>query len=166
MKKNIKFKSLSQNKEHSSLTRGVNIISVTLAFMMILFFSCSSDDGSGKMSSEPGKRLAEYSADKPGKWKGKEDGHAPYVKVIRGQSKNNIIVYVNLKDFSENHYIERIGIMDENKKDLAGISYSPKARSSRIKATFSLSPVPTAPNVKVYVKCSQHDLWTAPLIKE
>jgi desulfoferrodoxin (superoxide reductase-like protein) len=66
-----------------------------------------------------------------------------------------------MKDSSPAHYIEKIGIMDKDKKDIAVKSI--EQRSGFIEARFSLHPVPDSKDIKVYAKCNLHDLWTTPL---
>ena len=78
------------------------------------------------------------------------------------KSKDNIKVKVLGKKFSERHYIEVIGIMDERGAD---IDTKYLQRTDKPIAILSLSKKDYDPDkVKVFAKCNLHDLWTAPLI--
>ena len=106
---------------------------------------------------------AEYTLDEPGEWEGMDFEHVPKVKILPG-TKQNIQVKMVLINHDGSHYIERIGIMDENKKDLAGQSFSKNTQYYDIK--LDLYPIPKNKNLKVYAKCNLHDLWTVPLNPE
>jgi len=54
--------------------------------------------------------------------------------------------------------------MDEQKRDIvAAVNMKTDRLQTVVKAAFTLNPIPMGDKVKVYVKCSQHDLWTKPL---
>ncbi len=109
---------------------------------------------------QPKTPEAEYTENKAGEWEDIKDEHVPFIKIISRSKKDNIEIKVN-GEFTLDHYIERIGIMDETKQDLAGLSLK---KNQRPTATLTLYPIPENPKVKVYVKCNLHDLWTKPLL--
>lgn len=138
--------------------------SVFLPLYLFFFFATlhCSDANKPPENAEPVKPQDEYTRESPREWKGMEDEHLPQVVFLNNSDSENIQITVNLLSKSSSHYIERIGIMNAFKKDLAGKSFS--QNSSYFMARFKLSPLPSAKDsVKVYVKCNLHDLWTMPL---
>ncbi len=104
----------------------------------------------------------EYTADNPAEWKSVANDHLPEITFNKSKSKENITVKVLGKKFSERHYIEVIGIMDEHSADI-DLKYI--ERGSQPIAILSLNLKDHEPEkVKVFVKCNLHDLWTVPLI--
>lgn len=86
----------------------------------------------------------------------------PEIIFNKSKSKENITVKVLGKKFSERHYIEVIGIMDEHSADI-DLKYID--RGSLPTAILSLNLRDYNPeNVKVFAKCNLHDLWTVPLV--
>jgi desulfoferrodoxin (superoxide reductase-like protein) len=100
----------------------------------------------------------EYTRENPGEWEGMENEHLPKIEVLPNESKDNVIVTVALKNPSETHYVERIGVMDAERKDIAGQSFTRNAHGYR--AVLTVYPLHENSNFKVYVKCNLHDLWT------
>ncbi len=103
---------------------------------------------------------SEYTEIDSGEWEDIKNNHLPQIKISPKSKKENVEISVT-GEFNEDHYIERIGVMDENKQDIAGIDLERK-QIPHIKLT--LDPFPENPRVKVYVKCNLHDLWTKPLL--
>jgi desulfoferrodoxin (superoxide reductase-like protein) len=101
----------------------------------------------------------EYTEKDAGEWDALKNEHLPIVKINPKSKKDNVEIRV-MGEFSEDHYIERIGIMDENRQDLAGMNLK---KLQKTEVLLTLDPVPENPKVKVYVKCNLHDLWTKPI---
>lgn len=143
-----------------------------LFFLLFLtVFSCTSENDleddseniSRKKPSVPARTpKREYTKEEPGEWKQLEKDHLPIIKIDTSIRKNNVHIIIPGK-FNENHYIERIGIMDEDLKDITGVDLS---KNQKMEIDLSLYPIPDNPNTKVYVKCNKHDLWTEPIIKK
>ncbi len=100
-----------------------------------------------------------YTKDAPGNWEDIADEHTPKVVIFDDGRKQNVKITVVLKKPGKNHYIEKIAIIDESKKELKAKVFSRHLKY--FEALFSLQPIPK--NAKVYAKCNLHDLWIAPL---
>ncbi|MCG9874792.1 MAG: hypothetical protein MH321_08405 [Leptospiraceae bacterium] len=142
----------------------IKLQKVFLFFFFSLFiFSCGVDDG----EREPVTPQDEYTLEAPGIWSGLEESHLPIVLVTRkGRGEQKIAIRVqDTTNFSLNHYIEKIGIMDENKMDIAVKIFPDRTVyiDEPIDASFELSSLPESPKIKAYVKCNLHDLWTSPV---
>ena len=127
-------------------------------------FQCTNEEGNNQPPPEkiiPITPKPEYTEKEAGEWEEIKDEHLPKVKIDFKAKKENIAIKVE-GGFNERHYIERIGIMDENKQDLAGKSLEVNQKPEVV---LSLNPIPENPKVKVYVKCNLHDLWTKPLLR-
>ncbi len=140
------------------------LIHTLLISFYLICFSCS-NEGENSTSGQKQKIIpitpkSEYTEQESGEWKLLKDDHLPHIKIIPKSTKDNIEVQV-LGKFNEQHYIERIGIMNRDKQDLAGINLQ---KMSNANATLTLYPIPESPEIKVYVKCNLHDLWTKPLL--
>jgi desulfoferrodoxin (superoxide reductase-like protein) len=136
-----------------------------IILMGFLLFSIAPVTGCGEndrleKSGEHRKPKEEYTRDKPGEWEEIAGEHLPVVTIHENEIQN-IRVRVNLKSAGTGHYIEKIGIMDSSKRDIAVKTFSRHERY--FEAKFSLSPLPEEKGTKVYVKCNLHDLWTVPI---
>lgn len=134
-------------------------------FLILFNFYCSNEEGGNQPQPPPEKIVpitpkAEYTEQEAREWEEIKDEHLPKIKIDFKSKKENIAIKVE-GGFNERHYIERIGIMDENKQDLAGKSLEVNQKPEVV---LSLDPIPENPRVKVYVKCNLHDLWTKPLL--
>ncbi len=105
---------------------------------------------------EPKTPQEEYTEQEAGEWESIKDVHLPKVEIDSKAGK--VSVQLEGKNFSQSHYIERIGVMNADKVDLAS---KPFSRGESPKANFILNPFPSdLEHTKVYVKCNLHDLWT------
>jgi desulfoferrodoxin (superoxide reductase-like protein) len=136
---------------------------IWFAIASTFFGACSQERDQGKGDGGPRKPQQEYTRQRPGEWEGLKKRHLPHITVYPGKSKNNIKVRVNLYSESKDHYIERIGVMDGNKRDLVSKKIPTQTLQRVVKVDFTLDPIPRGDDIKVYVKCNRHDLWTAPL---
>lgn len=149
----------------NNMTRQINVFLkfMVVLFCITLFFSCTNelqnDLNEPKEKIIPKVPKPEYTEKDAGEWEEIKDAHVPTIKLNRKSKTDNVEITVN-GEFTEQHYIERIGIMDENKQDLAGISLTKLQKAT---VTLTLDPIPENPKVKVYVKCNLHDLWTKPI---
>lgn len=101
----------------------------------------------------------EYTAEDAGEWESIKEEHLPQVELDPKEGFVNI--KLDGKKFNPSHYIERIGIMNQDKADLVS---QPITRESEPKASFVLKPFPSdLEKTKIYVKCNLHDLWTVSL---
>lgn len=100
----------------------------------------------------------EYTRDDPGEWSGMEEDHIPVVTFYKDREPD-IVVTVKLQNPTAIHYIEKIGIMDENRKDIVCKEF--RSIDKVFEAQFYSASIPdNKKNLKVYAKCSLHDLWT------
>lgn len=146
-----------------SLEKNLFLKPVMLLICLTLFWSCTNEFQNNQNDPpekvEPKVPKPEYTEVDAGEWEGIKDAHVPHIKINRKSKTDNVEISVK-GEFSEQHYIERIGIMDQNKQDLAGISLQKLQKPT---VTLTLDPIPDDPHVKVYVKCNLHDLWTKPV---
>ena len=106
----------------------------------------------------------EYTEEVPGEWKSIANEHLPELKIDYSKKKENIHVKVPGHKFTTDHYIEKIGIFDENFVDLDVKTFE---RGQDPIAILSLNFKDHNPEkVKVFVKCNLHDLWTQSLKKK
>ncbi len=152
------------NKEFTHIST-IIVLFLVISSTFFIYGCGNSIDEKDKSRSGPITPNSVYTRDEPGNWSGLEDEHLPVIKILHDQTEKNIIVYVNLDSASSTHYIERIGIMDKSKKDLAGVNFIQDKKRVKVKATLTLWPLPTDEGIKVYVKCSKHDLWIENLYK-
>ena len=102
----------------------------------------------------------EYTRDDPDMWSGLETEHLPVV-TFNADREPDMDVRVNLENPTPTHYIEAIGIMDENRNDIVSKQFD--ANTKVFEARFFSASLPKNKKLKVYAKCSLHDLWTEPL---
>ena len=142
-----------------------------LASLSLVLLSCAGDndnsekndvDSNSDSNSRAISPQKEYTKDKPAEWEGIANEHLPEVKFDKSKTKDNIKVEVLGRKFTERHYIEVIGIMDERQADL-DVKYL--KRGDKPTVILSLNTKENDPEkIKVFVKCNLHDLWTTPLI--
>ncbi|MEM4271010.1 MAG: desulfoferrodoxin family protein, partial [Candidatus Pacearchaeota archaeon] len=95
---------------------------------------------------------------------GKESEHLPHIEILNtSKTKNNIKVHVE-GNFNQTHYIEKIGIIDENKNTLDE-KVIEEGEEPFVTLSLDLTKE-SSKKAKVYVKCVTHDLWTAPIFPE
>ncbi len=140
------------------------LIHSLLVIFYLICFSCS-NEGDNSISGQKQKIIpitpkSEYTEQESGEWKLLKEDHLPHIKIIPKSTKDNIEVQV-LGKFNDQHYIERIGIMNADKQDLTGINLQ---KTPNPNAILTLFPILENPGIKVYVKCNLHDLWTKPLL--
>lgn len=119
--------------------------------------SCKDDDFKRFYHKQP---KPEYTRDDPDMWSGLEEEHLPVVTFYNDREPD-VYVRVNLKDPGPKHYIERIGIMDENWKDIVFQDFNMNTRV--FEARFFTASLPRDKKLRVYARCNLHDLWTEPL---
>lgn len=98
-----------------------------------------------------------YTSEKPGKWSGKEKGHAPIVNV----EGNKVTVTTN-HGMAEAHYIVRHTVVSQNGEVIGEKTFSPS--DAEAKSEFEL---PEGGSQHAWVRstlyatsfCNQHDLW-------
>ncbi len=144
---------------------------ILLASLSVVLLSCAGDndnsekndvDSNSDSNSRAISPQKEYTKDKPAEWEGIANEHLPEVKFDKSKTKDNIKVEVLGRKFTERHYIEVIGIMDERQADL-DVKYL--KRGDKPTVILSLNTKENDPEkIKVFVKCNLHDLWTTPLI--
>ncbi|MBK7056933.1 MAG: hypothetical protein IPO06_02420 [Leptospiraceae bacterium] len=147
-------------------------LSLILGIIVLLLLNCTGNEeeieevedrpDSSDVASRAISPQKEYTKDNPAEWESVVNDHLPEIIFNKSKSKENITVKVLGKKFSERHYIEVIGIMDEQSADL-DVKYID--RGSQPTAILSLNPRDHDPEkIKVFAKCNLHDLWTVPLV--
>ncbi len=91
-----------------------------------------------------------YSTNAPGKWKGKEAGHAPKISI----TGNKVTVSTD-HGMSEGHYIVRHTLLDAHGEVLGEQTYYPSQKKAE--TTFTI----TGKHSRLYATsfCNLHDLW-------
>lgn len=132
--------------------------------MVLAFFWSCGDQGvepSEAGSLEPITPKAEYTKESPAEWAGLEDQLVPQITFNKGFGAD-IIVRVNLKQPSLSNYIEKIGIMDKDGREIVFKLFSRHAKY--FEAHFYSKDLPADKSgLKVFSKSSLYDLWTTPL---
>jgi desulfoferrodoxin (superoxide reductase-like protein) len=93
-----------------------------------------------------------YTADAPGKWKGKEGGHVPAASFEAGQVTIVTKHPMTPEHFITTHYIKNQKGVVIGLKEFSGTDPEAKSSFALPKGTTSLT---------VYSHCNLHDLWTA-----
>lgn len=132
--------------------------SVFLIFILSIL-GCAQED---QEKVDPITPKPEYTATDAAEWEPIKSDHLPIVDV--NIKEKTIHVIVPGKTFDTSHYIEKIGIMDRDKVDLAVKSFD---REEKPETTIQLKSFPEDwKHTKIYVKCNLHDLWTTTLEEE
>lgn len=135
----------------------------TIPIFSLAFLSYCNAEQDMNTPVEPITPKPEYTEEEAGEWEEIKNEHLPIVTIDRTQFEKNIIVQIPGRNFSNSHYIEKIGIMDKDKVDLAVEVPQNKLEPS---VNLTLKPIPSdLENTKIFVKCNLHDLWTVPLTK-
>ena len=132
------------------------IIAPAFCLLGVLFSFCSAD------STGPRTPQAEYTADNPGEWEHLVKTHVPVIFLVENAGGDSSArIRVPLARIESGHYIERIGIIDKNKKEIVSHAFN---RGDRPHIALPLEHyVLNSEGVKIYAKCNQHDIWTVQL---
>jgi desulfoferrodoxin (superoxide reductase-like protein) len=134
---------------------------ITLTLIVFILISCQKEGGNDE-TADPIKPQDEYTKENPGEWKAVAKDHAPLIELGGKLSPNNIKVTVPGSEFNDLHYIEKIGLIDKDKKELVGKSLEKGVHEASL--TFKYDP-DSLEDLKIYVKCNLHDVWTMTLDK-
>lgn len=132
----------------------------------IFFYSCNNaEDG------RPKNPQAEYSSNSPGEWSGLEETHSPeFILENPIIGKTNIIIKMKAsKYFSQNHYVQRVGIYNADKIDIVTkeLKRPTNGEFQKIDVTLDLPEhADLNKRAMVYAKCNLHDTWVVPLKPE
>ena len=146
--------------ETMRFNKAIQNTSVTLFVLSFAFF-CG-DSSANKPNRDPQKPQKEYTAETPREWQKYVQSHLPRFKSGINDS-DEIFVYLEPPkqgEFHRGHYIEKIGIMDQQGRVLAVKEFAP-GRSMPYNARFRLKENPS--KLKIFSRCNLHDLWSAPL---
>ncbi len=144
------------NKLHSA-----NILSAAL---LILAVSCGGDDRIDRevaalyKSGESIKPLAEYTEENPREWKSIASEHVPLVRKTVYNGRDAVLIEVPLRRATTEHYIQRIGILDENGKEIVSRAIQ-RLPNPPVFAYFDFNGLPYGQTLKAYVRCNLHDTW-------
>jgi desulfoferrodoxin (superoxide reductase-like protein) len=106
---------------------------------------------------------SEYTEENPREWGKLADEHVPQARLTSNKGMRAILINVPLIKPSMEHYIEKIGILDEKGKDIVSETL-PRMANPRTYAYFSLQDLPAdKKQLKIFAKCNLHDKWTVPL---
>lgn len=141
-------------KQHNARFKSRRVAGCALAAltMSVGFLAC------GDGSQAPLTPRAEYSAEDPGEWSAEAATHAPIAEL----RESGVYVRVLLRGAGPEHYIEKIGILDEAGRD----AVPPRLLNSEPPTNIeALLPRPErSGRYRVYARCNLHDLWVAELI--
>ena len=146
--------------DHSILSRIASGNYKRAALAALLFVAFCDGSLSQNQDAQPRVPKKEYSAQKPAEWERYAEDHPPRIEISMLSRTENVRAFIYLKDYSETHYIESMGILDPQGKIVASQSFS-RGQGKSFNARFSLNSMEEG--YKVYAKCSQHDLWVTPI---
>lgn len=140
------------------------------ALIMIMALSCN-DDGEidPKIAAmyKAGDHitpLPEYTEENPREWAKVAPDHIPQATLTTNKGMAAIVINVPLKKATTEHYIEKIGILDEKGKEIVSETL-PRLPNPRTHAFFFLHDLPPDKSkLKIFAKCNLHDRWTVPLV--
>lgn len=126
-------------------------------FLIVLFFIfCSQKEN---QNTGPIVPLPEYTEDNPREWSEIAEEHIPQLQKVFSGRRNQLYVEVPLKQSNYEHYIEKIGLLSLDGKEIAVQSLERKHRPQNF-AYFDEDLVSGMRRIKVFAKCNLHDLWT------
>ena len=109
------------------------------------------------------KPLPEYTEENPREWAKIAPEHIPQAKMTSNKGRPAIVIQVPLKKGSTEHYIEKIGILDEKGRVIVSETI-PRLPNPRTYAFFFVQDLPSdLKKLKIFIKCNLHDRWTVPL---
>lgn len=139
--------------------------------ILLLLISCGGDDRIDrevKALYESGaqiKPLAEYTEENPREWKSIASEHIPIVRKSIHKGKEAVLIEVPLKRATIEHYIQRIGILDVNGKEIASVAIQ-RVPNPPVYAYFYFDGLPYGKELKAYARCNLHDTWVTPFTLE
>jgi desulfoferrodoxin (superoxide reductase-like protein) len=138
---------------------------IILCFNLVLISCAANEEESASNPASRAGRIPqkEYTLENPGEWKSIALDHIPEIQIDKARSQNNVRVKISGNQFSERHYIEVIGVMDERSHDL-DLKYLKRGDQLAVVLSVNLKEQ-DASKLKVFAKCNVHDLWTIPLEK-
>lgn len=129
---------------------------ILYAIVLMLIAACKGNNEVPKDG--PITPMKEYTIDNAREWTDIAKDHAPIARKSVDKGKPAVIVEVPMPRKDEGHYIEKIGIMDMQGKELA-VQTMKRERNPTTYAYFDLTLLPWSGKVKVFAKCNKHDLW-------
>ena len=139
--------------------------------ILILILSCGGDDHIDREvkalyeSGAPMKPLAEYTVENPREWKSIASEHVPIVRKSINKGRNAVLIEVPLRRATTEHYIQRIGILDENGKEIVSTAIQ-RLPNPPVYAYFDFDGLPFGKKLKAYARCNLHDTWVTPFTLE
>ena len=122
------------------------------AFPLIFNFYCGNPG-----DNDIGPPKPEYTQEDPGRWVEIADDHLPDIRIEGGYFDPKIFISIKSHKWSKDHYIEKIGIFRiKDKKDLVIQEFTPGTFVYTAEFPYDYDDR----EVKVFVKCNLHDLWT------
>ena len=111
------------------------------------------------------KPLDEYTQETAREWQDVAPEHEIFLRDSRARGK--VTLLAELKNFngSLGHYIESMGIYDEDKEILKSYKF-PRSNQPITHAHFIKDELPQGVDLKVYARCNQHDIWVKPVVIE
>lgn len=104
--------------------------------------------------------MREYTADNAREWTSIAKEHAPTAKRSVNEGKPALIIEVPLSSADISHYIEKIGILGADGKEIA-VETLPRSARPTLYAYFDLKLLPWSGKIKIFAKCNKHDLWVS-----
>ncbi len=134
-------------------------ISILTLLILLFAVSCQKE---GVDDAEPTKPQDEYTKENPGEWAPVAKDHIPQVELKGKLDPNNIHVTLSGTEFNSSHYIEKVGLVDKEKKELVSKSLEKGLHEASLTYKYDFDDLK---DMKVYVKCNLHDVWTLTLDK-
>jgi len=137
-------------------------IILILVFLSFQFYCGYLENKSPVNEGKPLTPQKFYSKQNPAEWLDYVADHVPSATISQSREKDNLTIYVVLKNPDEVHYIESLGILDEDDHVVDKITFGSGKRSG-VTATFTLNATRDLSRYRAFARCSQHDLWITPL---
>ncbi|HRP69945.1 MAG TPA: hypothetical protein PLY93_10475 [Turneriella sp.] len=104
--------------------------------------------------------MKEYTVDNAREWTPIAKEHVPTAKRSINKGKPALIIEVPLRSADISHYIEKIGILGADGKEIA-VEALPRSATPTLHAYFDLKLLPWSGKIKIFAKCNKHDLWVS-----
>ncbi len=147
----------SESIERPMMKTRVNSLSFLGLLAMFLSLACSGQNEDWK-NADRLVPLKEYSEEETREWEDVKHEHIPVVRLSIDQGEDALLIELPMLDSGFGHYIESIGILDEEGTLLSSRSID-RTHKPKTYAYFPLEPLSGKKRLKAFAKCNLHDTW-------
>lgn len=126
-----------------------------LLFYSVTAFTAGCGSREKEKSEGPVTPKSQYTKTAPGIWEDFAETHHPQVEI----TGSTVIVSLDFIN-GPGHYIEKVGIMNAQKKTLTVKEYE-AGKVVPVNVKFKLADTVRKQSLQVFAKCNLHDLWVA-----